>query len=645
MKGSNVSPWSRLRDLEDQGSQKAQDALRWFDDYSAQVGYALDPLSDQLDTLQGRDTELEQLDAVMMRPVTPVALLIGDAGVGKTALVSWYAQKANNRYLVLSLRLGRIATIGTHRLQAELSRLLDRVGEFEKIVRSVLNDPSIRVILFIDEIHMLVTIFGAGTKIGGDVVKDALAKPPVRVIAATTKREYDSTIAVDKPLAERFKQIELKELSRDIVKSIATHKWQRMAPDCELVSSDVIERIIDTNAAYRPDNAEPRKTIDILEDLVSYCRRTGKRATVKQVDEVFKNRYSINLNFEVDADTVYGEIARRIQGQPHALYTLRRLLSSMVYQIDQNLNKPIVTALFTGPTGVGKTETCKAIASVLYPGEDVLLPINCPDYKTAEHEASFRKRLGEYIRHTPNALVLLDELEKAHESILDSMLNILDEGIIHFEVTNREGSVEVNSASLRNAIVIATTNAGSKVFDDDAKFSQREVSGGDQFNASMEAEMDQLYRSLVKNLMARGFKPEMLGRFSRIVPYRSLASNTLISIAEKEVERILTLFYKKHGIEISMREKIEWPKDSWDCIATDLVVYIVHVKASAEDSRAGGAREIKRLISQVVLDSAIDAITEHPECKHFSIYASGDSKVYDQSASATEGGVVVEPLQ
>src|SRR5699024_4278868 len=114
------------------------------------------------------------------------------------------------------------------------------------------------------------------------------------------------------------------------------------------------------------------------------------------------------------------------------------------------------TALFTGSTGTGKTETTKAIAHALYPDEPVLLNINMPDYKNASDEGRFRKRLGEFVRHTPNAVVLLDELEKAADELKDALLVILDEGLVTFETVNREGAVESNTVSLRNTVIICT---------------------------------------------------------------------------------------------------------------------------------------------------------------------------------------------
>ena len=652
---SNVATARRSlwEQLSDEQTRAGKMFMPRYNTLNEQLGHSLGQLREQPQTIQGRDREIALLHAILERPKTPVALLLGHAGVGKTALVEEFAKtlnsgeydtNVNHRYLLVTLRLGTLASLGKEKLQTQLSTLLDDMYELEHVAQLAMNDPSIRLVLFMDEMHMLVTIFGAGTKVGGDVMKDALARSPIRVITATTRREYDSTIAVDKPLSERFKQIEMHELPPDVIVDIAKDWWRKVAPDCPPVDEAVLHKIIDANAMYRADSAEPRKSLDILEDLVSYSRRTGKKAEEAEVHEIFKRRYSISLKFEVDADEVYAEVERRIHGQPHALMVLRRLLRAMVFQLDATSNRPMATALFTGPTGVGKTETTKAIAHALYPGEPVLLNMNMPDFKTVADEARFRKILGEFVRHTPNAIILFDELEKSVEAVKDSLLAILDEGIVRFDTVNREGVHETNFVSLRNTIVIATTNAGSEVFDDDAKFSQREVqvSGA---NANVEAaEVEQLMSALRENLITTGWKPELLGRFSRIVPYRSLSSDILVKITESALTTLFKKFKVKRGIEIVTNEPKQWPEDMWNTYTTDVAVYVAFVKNNATNSKAGGARAIKREIDSSITDSIVDCVMENPQSTKFHIRVSEDNQVYQVGAMPSRGGIVVEAL-
>lgn len=644
---STKNPWGILKSGE---SKECKYFMDLFEKYNASIGGALGILEEQPQDIQGRDKEIEMLYRILERPKTPIAILIGHAGVGKTALVEEFAKQLNSgnydtklkyNYMLLSLRLGMLGSIGASKLQSTLATILDTLKNFETLAQKALKDENLRIVLFIDEIHMSVTIFGPGTKIGGDVMKDVLARSPLRVICATTRREYDSTIATDQPFAQRFKQIEMNELDKPIVEKICLNWWTKVAPELPLIDIGLIRKIIDANAVYRSDSAEPRKTLDILEDLVSYSRISGKRPDSHIVNNIFKERYSINLTFSVSADHVADEIDRRIKGQEYARYILRRAFRAMIFQLDPTSNKPLGTYLFTGPTGVGKSETVKAIAAALYPGEKVLLNINMPDYKTADHDASFRKRLGETVRHTPNSIVLLDELEKADTTILDSLLAILDEGIVTFETENREGNIEVNQVSLRNTIVIATTNAGAKVFENDAKYSQRNVSNSEDLNKS---EVTRLISAVRSNLIANNFKPELLGRFSRIIPYRGLSEAEYLAIAESKINSLVRSFRDMRDIELVLNESRQWPKDIYDYFTTDVALDITFVRAQIQTTESGGARKIQREIEDNLKDEIIDQIIENPTCKRFKIEVNRNSTIYDGSVDRSVKGVIVRAL-
>lgn len=644
---STKNPWGTLKNSK---SDECKYFMDLFEKYNASIGGALGILEEQPQDIQGRDKEIEMLYRILERPKTPIAILIGHAGVGKTALVEEFAKQLNSgnyntrlkyNYMLLSLRLGMLGSIGASKLQSTLATILDTLKNFETLAQQALKDDNLRIVLFIDEIHMSVTIFGPGTKIGGDVMKDVLARSPLRVICATTRREYDSTIATDQPFAQRFKQIEMNELDKPIVEKICLNWWAKVALELPPIDIGLIRKIIDANAVYRSDSAEPRKTLDILEDLVSYSRISGKRPDQHVVNNIFKERYSINLTFSVSADHVADEIDRRIKGQEYARNILRRAFRAMIFQLDPTSNKPLGTYLFTGPTGVGKSETVKAIASALYPGEKVLLNINMPDYKTPDHDAGFRKRLGETVRHTPNSIVLLDELEKADTAILDSLLAILDEGIVTFETENREGNIEVNQVSLRNTIVIATTNAGAEVFENDAKYSQRNVGDSEDLNRS---EVNRLISAVRSHLIESGFKPELLGRFSRIIPYRGLSEAEYLAIAESKIESLVRSFRDMRDIELVLNEPRQWPKDTYDYFTTDVALDITFVRAQIQSTKTGGARKIHREIEDNLKDEIIDKIIDNPTCRRFKIEVNKDSKIYKGSADSSIKGVIVRAL-
>lgn len=641
------NPWQLLRTGKGPDYEKFR---RQFDGYNQSIGNSLIQLETQPQDIQGRDKEIKMLYRILERPKTPIALLLGEAGVGKTALIEEFTKQLNSGtynthlnyiYMPIALRLGSLSSIGPSKLQSAIANLLNNMKRIEEAAQRTLRNRNLRVILFMDEIHMLVTIFGPGTKIGGDLAKDVLARSPVRVVTATTRREYDIAIATDPPFAQRFKPIEISELSKDIVLDVCLNWWSKVAPDLRPLKKDLITRIIDANEVYRSDAAEPRKTIDIMEDLVSLCRIENREPTDEDVDDIFSTRYSINLSFNINPDEVYSNVTRRVKGQPYALETMRRAIRSMIFQLDPNSNKPLMTLLFTGPTGVGKTETVKALAEGLYPGENVLTNINMPDFKTPQHNDVFLKRLGETVRHTPKSIVLLDEFEKANETILDSLLAILDEGIVKFNTVNMEGKSDVHEVSLRNTIIIATTNAGSKVFNNDALTSQRDVNDS---SIVSDAEIQQLMKSLQEELESNGFKPEMLGRFNRIIPYRSLSESDMISIAEMKIRKLIKSFELYKGIHLEMEEPHYWNR-TYPFTTTNVALDIVFVRADIKNPSSGGARAIQRHIDDTLKDEIVDAVLDNPGFTHFEIDVSRSSKIYDSSADKSEKGVIIRAIK
>lgn len=643
MTQSYVSVWKRL--------EKQPRFMNAFNQYNNMCGNAFVRLKEQKHDIQGRDKESAMLVRIMERPLTPIASLIGPAGVGKSALVEDFVKRVGRgeiqslpgrEYFVVSLRIGNLKTLGNDKLQAVMSNMLDEMAKLEKIAQEVLHNKKIRLILFIDEFHMLVTIFGPGTKIGGDLMKDVLARASVKVITATTRKEFDSTIAVDEPFKERFKEIELNELPTHVVLDICKNWWQSNVPKLPMPNDQLIMKVLNANKAFRAQQAEPRKSLDIMEDLVASMRVTQRPVTEDVIDEIFKDRFHINLNLDFDADGIFENVKKRVKGQALALYELQRALRAVAFQLDKNPNKPIMTLLLTGSTGVGKTETTKAICETLYPGENVLQNFNMPDYKLESAEPAFRKKLGETVRHQPNSVILLDEFEKGSDAIKDSMLAILDEGIVNFEVENREGQVEIHKVSLRNTIVIATTNAGHEVFQNMAEFAQD--NDGFSLSNTAKSQYEQLRNSLNNHLKMVGFKPEMLGRFDRIIPYRNLTENVMIEICDAILDNYFDKLLKLKGIKIERAPKISAIINNKPEVVNDLSAFITKIRARSEDSTAGGARQLKRAIKTDIEDPIIDTVLDNPGKKHFRVYVSKQSRLFDPGASDTKGGIVIDVL-
>lgn len=333
-----------------------------FDDTNEKLGGALRPLKSNSKVI-GRDKELKELNYIMNRRDTPVALLLAPAGAGKTALVgamiNQREQFFHKHVEVFELKIGLMASEGQQVLMTRMNTLLDNLKLYQDEMQKI--HPNGEVILFIDEVHTIVTIFGVGTKIGGDLLKDSLARAEefIKVIAATTNDEFDRYIASDKPLARRFKPISLQEVDRnvtfDILRGWLKSKSVKGEDLNTIVDDETLKYIITNNAAYRPDQHEPAKSIDTLATIHSMHIVDGDPIDKKLVEKAFRTQYDVRLDFSVDAERVFNHIASRVKGQPLALWNMKTMVRNLSFDLEPNTDTPRATALFPGTTGTGKS--------------------------------------------------------------------------------------------------------------------------------------------------------------------------------------------------------------------------------------------------------------------------------------------------
>ena len=340
-----------------------QDNLKQvFDDINEKLGGALRPLKSNSKVV-GRDKELKELNYIMNRRDTPVALLLAPAGAGKTALVGAMINE-RERYFhkhveVFELKIGLMASEGQQVLMTRMNTLLDNLKLYQDELQKI--HPDGEVILFIDEVHTIVSIFGSGTKIGGDLLKDSLARAEefIKVIAATTNDEFDRYIASDKPLARRFKPISLQEVDRNVTFNILRGWLKAKSVKGEdlntIVDDETLKYIITNNAAYRPDQHEPAKSIDTLATIHSMHIVDGDPIDKKLVEKAFRTQYDVRLDFSVDAERVFSHIASRVKGQPLALWNMKTMVRNLSFDLEPNTDTPRATALFPGTTGTGKS--------------------------------------------------------------------------------------------------------------------------------------------------------------------------------------------------------------------------------------------------------------------------------------------------
>lgn len=620
-----------------------------FNELNEEFGGALRILPKNKYKLIGRFEHLKNMSIVLERPDTPVGILLAPAGVGKTAsMQAWKESReteSGNKVIILTLDIGMLASEGTQLLQKRLERLVPRIKKYEKDIMKI--QPKIEVVLFIDEIHMVVSIFGSGSKVGGDLLKRSLSEDVLRIMTATTENEYNSYIASDAALERRFKPIRMKELKGsevvEVLKSrLAAYGGNQLA---EGVSEEVLNKIVTVNKLYRAHLSEPAKSIDVLETMVAYHKVEGNDFDLSLVDTVFKLQYNISLDIDADVNHIQEVLNRRVKGQPFAVFNVMRMIKAWIIRLEEN-TKPL-SAILSGPTGVGKTELVKSVSEGLFNSEDNIFFMNMTDYQSQDTDEVFRRVLGQWVSHHPSTIILLDELEKADKNVINTLLSILDEGIVTYMEKGTDGYSMRKKVSLRNCLVFGTTNAGADMHDIINKFSDANLKTTQEnvnvLTSDQKMKSKQVSLEINEALLSEGFPPEILGRFSYIIGFQGLAEATLITIAHNKLVKMLNKFSEMYDLSFKLPKKQDWTATGFPYKANPLAMYIVFERAQQKDTKSGGARNIERIIESDIKSQIIDAIFDYPGHKSFILKTNEKSIFEDKSSVKGEGDIIVIP--
>ena len=453
------------------------------------VGRVLNDKVDEFDEVIGRDKEINEVVEVLLRKKKSNPLLIGPAGVGKTAIVEELARRIKNKDVPLNLLNKKIIELP----MGDLVSGTKYRGEFEerltKIIKEVMRNKNI--ILFIDEVHTMVNAGGAeGAINAGDILKPYLARGDLKVIGATTTEEYEKFIAKDKALERRFETIFIKEPSLEETKEILKGLKESYESHHKIkITLENLEDIVSLANRYLFKKKNPDKTIDLLDSVCAYVKRKNvlkeKLSSLdKKLKELTQTKESYVKNSEFDKaletcikisdiedqmnklketkdDEIKKEdILRVIETKTNIpiLIDKKKLLEKIktklyqnIFYEDEALTKLIdnlkifyekecsVKLLLIGPSGVGKTSAVKLISEVT---KDKLIRLDMSEYKES---SSISKLIGSHagyvgyddpfifkeVKYNPYSILLVDELEKAHPSIMNLFLQIMDEGIIH----------------------------------------------------------------------------------------------------------------------------------------------------------------------------------------------------------------------
>lgn len=528
----------------------------------------------RIDPVIGRGSEILQLVRTLTRKTKSNPMLIGEAGVGKTAVVEGLALRIAQGKLTKALRDKRIIDIS---LTAIVAGTKYR-GEFEERLVEIINEAKEHpeVILFLDEIHNLV---GAGAVEGGamdgsNIVKPALARGEIKCIGATTISEYRKYIERDPALERRFHVTLVPEPSMEHTHEILTQLKGRYESHHKLkIAESAIEAAVDLSIKYVPDRNLPDKALDALDEactavnnpiLSMYGEKEAAIAgdgyvNAEDVADVISRWTGIPVSQltieERDRLLHMADILReRVIGQDEAVEKVTEVVNMSRAGL-KDKRHPTGVFLFIGPTGVGKTELVKATAEFLFGSENEIIRLDMseftekhsvakligapPGYVGYEEEGQLTGRL----RRKPYSVVLLDEIEKANPEIFDLFLQVFDEG----RLTDSKG----RTVNARNAIFIMTSNIGSELH-------VREPIG---YKIPANNERQDMKGEIVP-LLRNTFRPEFLNRIDEIVMFRTLSEddlpritfNLLADLLKRLEEKGIAFDVEQHALDLICRK-------------------------------------------------------------------------------------------
>lgn len=495
----------------------------------------------EIDPLVGRQTELERIIHILARRRKHNVVLVGDPGVGKTAIVEGLALKIAREEVPAILRDAQVYALDMGALVAGTRYR----GDFEERLKATIKalKKKKNVILFIDEIH---TVVGAGSASGttldaSNILKPVLTEGKIRCIGATTFEEYKNYFEKDRALSRRFQKIEVKEPSvEDTVKILKGLRDYYQDFHGVRYSDAVLRAAAELSARYINDRFLPDKAIDVIDEVGAFVKlREGRKVvTVKDVEDTVARIAMVPPRSVNSQDTdrlrnLEAELKSLVFGQDDAI----EKVVSAIKRAKAGLGsptRPIGCFLFVGPTGVGKTELAKQLAQILgikfirfdmseyMEKHSVSRLIGAPPGYVGFDQGGL---LTDEIRRNPHSVLLLDEIEKAHPDIFNVLLQVMD----YATLTDNTG----RKADFRNVILIMTSNVGAREAD-------RGVIGfGDRQEDA---------RAKCLEAVQKVFSPEFRNRLDAIVSFSGLSKETMLKIVDKFIREIQEQLKEKRVI-------------------------------------------------------------------------------------------------
>ena len=608
----------------------------------------------KLDPVVGRDSEIQRVIQILSRRTKNNPCLIGEPGVGKTAIAEGLAQKIAVGDVPEDLLDKRILSLDLSGMVAGTKYR----GEFEERIKKALEEVKAAgdIILFIDELH---TIVGAGSAEGAvdaaNIIKPALGRGEIRVVGATTLSEYRKYIEKDAALERRFQPVQVNEPTQDATLEILKGLRKKYEDHHKLTLTDeALEAAVKLSVRYISDRFLPDKAIDLMDEAASRVRMEKEETTpeLKSLEEKvatlsrdkaaaveaqdfekaaqlrdIEKDYLEQMELErekrrrganhrpVTAEDIASVVAgwtgipvnRLTEDESHRLLRMEDTLHERVVGQEEAVRavarairrgrvglkdprRPIGSFLFLGPTGVGKTELCKALAESMFGDENAMVRIDMSEYMERHtvsrligsppgyvgHEEG--GQLTEKVRRKPYSVVLFDEIEKAHEDVWNILLQILEDG----RITDSQG----RTVDFKNTVIVMTSNVGaSHILADSKKL------GFDAAEEADEAETARRVRETVLAELRRTFRPEFLNRIDETIVFHRLSQANITEIARRMLQATAR---RMEAMEV----KLDATDEAVERLAKD-----------GYDPRYG-ARPLRRAIQEKVEDAVAEQMLE-----------------------------------
>ena len=486
----------------------------------------------------GRDGEIKRILEILMRRQKNNPCLVGEAGVGKTAIVEGVANLIASRNVPPEMWSKQIYCLDVTQLIAGTKYR----GDFEERLRNIIEEVSgdRDVILFIDEIHIIASAGAAeGAIDAANILKPALARGKVQVIGATTQEEYRRVIEKDPALERRFSKVMVQEPTTvQAVEILSGIKTRYEGHHSLKISDEAVNAAVNLSKRYIQGRFLPDKAVDIMDEACAKAKLSGQFSLTKEMVETTVSQQTgipveqLAKQEKKDFADLENVLREQVVGQEKAVKAVADAMKKWRVGLRER-DRPIATFMFLGPTGVGKTQTCKVLCRCLYGDEKSIIRIDCSEYG---EKNDINKLIGSppgYVGYDdggrlekelltkPYSVVLFDEIEKAHPDLCNLLLQIMDDGI----VTTGHGK----TVSFRNAVVIMTSNVGAR--------QMQSSSRGVGFCADRVAESI-LNRQKAMQAVKERFSPEFIGRIDEIITFDTLSADSVKQITQLLLDQL-----------------------------------------------------------------------------------------------------------